>query len=88
MKLVFLLRGFFRIKTVNKNMKRLLPFIFIAAVGCNDAGKTNENQPSMDSANKTTISLPEKKEFQKTIDGKPVELYILKNGNIEAAVTN
>jgi aldose 1-epimerase len=34
------------------------------------------------------MQLPEKKEFEMEIDGKPVNLFILKKGNITAAITN
>lgn len=35
-----------------------------------------------------SMQTPDPKAFQQTIDGKQTELYLLKNGNIQAAITN
>lgn len=57
---------------------------------CNPSGK--QNVATTDSAKTDSvkqIGLPAKAAFEKTIDGKPTSLYVLKNKNgMEAAVTN
>lgn len=60
----------------------------VAVTSCNSpSGKTTAAQDS--TAVKDSAYLPTQANFQKTIDGKPVDLYVLKNKNgMEAAITN
>jgi aldose 1-epimerase len=63
-----------------------ISLIFYAA--CNNAPQNTTDKTS-DSAVTITGKHPSKTAFEKTIDGKPVDLYILKNkNNVEAAITN
>jgi aldose 1-epimerase len=71
--------------------------VFIGSVSlafllsCNNNTSTKENSDITieSSKNKTTSNMPDKKLFETTIDGKPTDLYILKNHNgMEAAITN
>ena len=55
---------------------------------CNNS-ESNTTVPKSDSASKTKAMIPDKKNFEDTIDGKPTELYVLKNHNgMTAAITN
>jgi aldose 1-epimerase len=62
-----------------------LSLLFLS-VACNNSSKPT-NQANMES--NEILSLPEKSNFQSTIDGKKTDLYILKNKNsMQAAITN
>ncbi|WP_447639977.1 MULTISPECIES: aldose epimerase family protein [Chitinophagaceae] len=55
---------------------------------CNNAS-SDKSDSKTDSSEKTGIyRLADKKDFEKTINGKPVELYALKNNGIAATITN
>lgn len=58
----------------------------LALTACNNS--TNENTSANDSTTANTYAMPDKKNFETTIDGKQTELYIIQNGNLEAAFTN
>ena len=63
--------------------------ITIFLFSCGDNNSANNTSTKNDTTNTMTISLPERKAFQDTIDGKATDLYILKNKNgMTAAVTN
>lgn len=74
------------------NMIKIFIMLFATAFfsGCNNSNNNN-NQPmsTPDSTNTMNISLPDKKLFQDTIDGKMTDLYILKNKNgMTGVITN
>jgi aldose 1-epimerase len=72
-------------------MKQLLPLLMVLFAACNNSEQQAKRQKKndLDSEKKITAAvLPQKKDFQQTIDGKAVDLYFLKNGNLQAAVTN
>ena len=62
-------------------------FVSLAFVACNNAQQTTEEQSS-DTTKSQPMQTPDAKAFQQTIDGKPSNLYVLKNSNIVAAITN
>jgi len=62
-------------------------FVSLAFVACNNAQQTTEEQSS-DTTKPQSMQIPDAKTFQQTIDGKPSNLYVLKNSNIVAAITN
>ena len=66
----------------------LLPFmlIILAVAGCNpNRNDSSGTHVAADSLPK----LPQREAFQETVDGKPVDLYFLKNKNgMQAAITN
>jgi aldose 1-epimerase len=62
-------------------------FASLAFVACNNAQQTTEEQSS-DTTKSQPMQTPDAKAFQQTIDGKPSNLYVLKNSNIVAAITN
>lgn len=66
----------------------LLAVLFFTA--CNSTNNSGNNANSTgDTASKSEASLPDRKSFQSTINGKPTDLYVLKNKqNMQAAITN
>lgn len=75
------------------NCKYFLPaatccMLLLAA--CNPSGKQNSGKADSTAVDTTMqAALPEKAGFEKTIDGKPTSLYMLKNAKgMEAAITN
>ncbi len=59
----------------------------LAIIACNNSTKQKISENSSDSTKQAT--LPSKQAFQKTIDGKETDLFILKNKNgLQAAITN
>jgi aldose 1-epimerase len=65
-------------------MKKVLVMLSIIACSC---GSSEQKQTDNTEEN-ITISLPQKADFQDTIDGKKVDLFTLKNGNLQAEITN
>ncbi len=67
-----------------------LSFLIITFTACNNSNQmNNENSDSTKTdSNKTMQLIPSAKNFQTTIDGKQTNLYVLKNGNMQVAVTN
>jgi len=69
-------------------------FFVIASVAfltsCNNSSSTNENKSmSKDRTSTSTSMIPDKKNFETTIDGEKTDLYVLKNHNgMVAAITN
>lgn len=62
-------------------------FCALLMMGCNSDGRTPAADAS--AADTGAALLPDKSGFEDTVDGKPVSLYILKNGaGMTAAVTN
>ncbi len=74
-----------------RSVKLMFPVAVAATIiSCNNDGNSNENANAQDStAAKTSAGIPDKKNFEATIDGKQTDLYVLKNHNgMEAAITN
>lgn len=75
-------------------MKKILFYLPAAAIclfaGCQDGTKPAADAATgKDSAKTETPVLPDAKAFQSTVDGKPTDLYVLKNkNNVQAAITN
>ncbi len=72
-------------------MNRLLIAVFASVIlsFCGNANNENKSSSTSDSTTTMNISLPDRKAFQDTIDGKQTDLYFLKNQNgMTAAVTN
>jgi len=70
------------------NTSKTIVAISLFFSSCNNATQ-NAADKIADTTATTAISLPLKSAFQQTIDGKAVDLYILKNkNNIQAAITN
>jgi len=75
----------------NNYMRNLFPvfiFVSLAFVACNNTQQTKEEQSSDTTKPQSSMQIPDAKAFQQTIDGKPTNLYVLKNSNIVAAITN
>jgi aldose 1-epimerase len=74
-----------------KCMKQLLPLLIVLFAACNNSEQQTKGKKKndLDSIKKiATVELPQKKDFQQTIDGKAVDLYFLKNAKLQAAITN
>ncbi len=74
-------------------MKLLLQvcLVCITAISCNDNAGQQQSKINngMDSSATTSSSIPGKNNFHQMIDGKQVDLFILKNrNNVQAAITN
>src|ERR1700709_1954351 len=65
-------------------------FLMVAFAACNNSTQTNNttSDSTKTDSNKTMQLIPSAKDFQTTIDGKQTNLYVLKNGNMQVAVTN
>lgn len=73
------------------NRRYLLFYTAVAffAASCNNSQTKSESPASKDSVTNQTIGLPDRKAFQDTIDGKPTDMYVLKNkNNMQVAFTN
>jgi aldose 1-epimerase len=69
----------------------LAALLLTAMVACNNANQpaTTVNASVKDSVTKPSTLIPERKDFQDSIDGKETDLYILKNAaGMTAAITN
>ena len=67
----------------------LLVFFTLCLFACNETASDQTTASSDSSLDKSTPQMPDKKSFVATIDGKPTDLYILRNHNgMEAAITN
>jgi aldose 1-epimerase len=66
--------------------------VFFAAVvvlSCNNGTEKKETENTTKDSSAVTVQLPAATAFQETIDGKQVNLYVLKNkNNMQAAITN
>ncbi|MEO9020910.1 MAG: aldose epimerase family protein [Ginsengibacter sp.] len=72
-------------------------FSFLSLVSCNNSSSNKESSKDSTSnitnVNNATLGntslIPDKKNFETTIDGKPTDLYVLKNhSGMQAAITN
>ncbi len=67
----------------------LLSAGIIVLAACNNSGSQQTQEQAKDTtALVTKPSLPDAKDFQKTIDGKATNLYTIKNNDIQVAITN
>lgn len=58
-------------------------------VACNNSSTNTKKETQGDSSKKNSAMIPDAKNFQATIDGKPTDLFVLKNHNgMTAAITN
>lgn len=75
---------------INQIAKSFFIPVLWALMACNGSGNQNVQHPSTDSSTQKTYNeMPDKKNFETTIDGKNTDLYILKNHNgMQAAITN
>ncbi len=75
---------------INPSSLMLQLLCAVSLVSCNNGSTIDEAKTNTsDSSNTSTVSLPDRKGFQDTIDGKPTDLYVLKNkNNVQAAFTN
>lgn len=74
---------------MNKTTSSILILSMLFAA-CNNTSTMN-NTTTSDSTVKDSaqsVQLPPEKNFQSTIDGKQTNLYVLKNGNVQVAITN
>jgi aldose 1-epimerase len=74
---------------MNKIANSILIFSTVFAA-CNNTSQM-KNTTTSDSTAKDSVQsvqLPPAKNFQSTIDGKQTNLYVLKNGNMQVAITN
>jgi aldose 1-epimerase len=67
-------------------------FLILAFAGCQNNSTMNNTSDSSsttktDSSANTSL-IPSAKNFQQNIDGKQTNLYVLKNGNMQVAITN
>jgi aldose 1-epimerase len=61
----------------------------LLAASCNNPSDGTSKTNSGDSARTQSDGMPERKAFQSTIDGKPTDMYVLKNkNNMQVAFTN
>ena len=76
------------IRQLLKPALTLLPACALYLAACNQQSKSTDNTETMTDTT-FTATLPEPSAFDTTMDGKPVNLYILSNKNgMKAAVTN
>lgn len=79
------------LQTGIKSMRPITLLAIVAVLAsCNNNSDTanKETNGTDTTAKAAAYTLPGEKEFEQTIDGKPVKLYVLKNAGIEAAITN
>ncbi len=81
--------GLKKFHCMNKIFAAFLPFLILAVCACNNKKQMNTSTSDSTKNNaENAASLPLAKNFQDTIDGKATNLYILKNGNMQVAITN
>ncbi|WP_423146077.1 aldose epimerase family protein [Rubrolithibacter danxiaensis] len=74
-------------KNIKSGIFKIMFGSILAIIACNNSTKQKISENSSDSTKQAT--LPSKQAFQKTIDGKETDLFILKNKNgLQAAITN
>lgn len=69
----------------------IFSFLILAFTACNNNSSMNNNtkdSAAADSSTSSSVQIPSAENFQTTIDGKQTNLYVLKNGNMQVAVTN
>ena len=75
---------------MNKKLVYVLSFLVIAFTACNNSNQMNNDTSDSTKTDSTTNTqlIPSAENFKTTIDGKQTNLYVLKNGNMQVAVTN
>ena len=79
---------------MQNSMCKISPLIFstilaILLVSCNTDKKKEMKSPGTNDSTSTGINLPDRKDFTDTVDGKPTDLYVLKNSRgVTLAITN
>lgn len=66
----------------------IMIFFCVAMLACNNTSTSNNNSDTTNNVNSDSTQIPSAKNFQTTIDGKQTNLYVLKNGDMQVAVTN
>ncbi|HEU0065003.1 MAG TPA: galactose-1-epimerase, partial [Flavisolibacter sp.] len=76
-------------KNITFALRTVLAAVLLLSYSCNNNSGNAGQQPSNDTTKSNTTMIPDKANFQATIDGKKTDLYILKNKNgMTAAITN
>lgn len=74
---------------MKNKQKALIGFALLSLIALSCQPKTKEKQSAeMETKKEMAYRLPDPKNFDKTHQGKKIELFILKNGPIQAAITN
>src|ERR1700759_3205949 len=73
---------------MNKITNSVLIFSAVFAACNNTSQMNNTTSDSTAKDSVQSVQLPQAKNFQSTIDGKQTNLYVLKNGNMQVAITN
>src|SRR5438552_3202097 len=75
---------------MNKITNKFLFIFLIAFAACNNNSTMNNtaNDTTNVDSSASSTQIPSAKNFQSTIEGKQTNLYVLKNGNMQVAVTN
>lgn len=74
---------------MKNKQKALIGFALLSLITLSCQPKTKEKESAeMETKKEMAYRLPDPKNFDKTHQGKKVELFILKNGPIQAAITN
>jgi aldose 1-epimerase len=78
------------IHKIREYMKMLIPLMLLwIATACHNKPQQTEAKADADTVlSKVPIGLPAKEDFNLIMGGKSVELFYLKNGNLQAAITN
>lgn len=74
---------------MKNKQKALIGFALLSLIALSCQPKTKEKESAeMENKKEMAYRLPDPKNFDKTHQGKKIELFILKNGPIQAAITN
>ncbi|WP_421798712.1 aldose epimerase family protein [Haliscomenobacter sp.] len=74
---------------MKNKQKALIGFALLSLIALSCKPKTKEKESAeMETKKEMAYRLPDPKNFDKTHQGKKIELFILKNGPIQAAITN
>lgn len=74
---------------MKNKQKALIGFALLSLIALSCQPKTKEKESAeMETKKEMAYRLPDPKNFDKTHQGKKIELFILKNGPIQAAITN
>lgn len=65
----------------------LIPILLVACAPSSKNGQESKNDIDT-TAVAQSYTMPERSDFLDSLDGKAIDLFILKNGNIQAAITN
>ncbi len=73
---------------IKNNIFFILLIAFAACQNNSTMNNTSNTDSTKNDADTTTQLIPSAKDFQSTIDEKQTDLYVLKNGNMQVAITN